>query len=253
MLMIDLESLNANPVVFLKNRTITSAYIDSKGFMGIAQTALMVQDNITENFGEIDCDNFLINKFGAYWVLTKTRIHFHKRPYWRDKVKTVSYPVSNALIRANENTAIVTPEGEPLVTANQEACCLNLKTHRPVKLTTLPFPRENFPAPVFEDSFEKFSVPDSAYTEVYTQKVLSQLIDMSHHMNNIEYIKLALNALDVATLEAREPLDLEVHYLGESMEGQTLCVLHAEIDGASYMKIQDENGRAVFEMKLVFR
>ena len=138
--MLDYESMKSNPLAFVKRRTITSAYIDSTGRMGIAQTALMIQDNITGNFGEMDCDNFLINKLGAYWVLTRSRFHFYKRPFWREKVHTVSFPASNALVRANENTAIVTPEGEFLITANQEACCLDLKTHRPVKLTTLPCP-----------------------------------------------------------------------------------------------------------------
>ena len=51
--MIDIYSLAKNPLVFQKQRTITSAYIDVSGKMGIAQTVLMVQDNFTENFGAI--------------------------------------------------------------------------------------------------------------------------------------------------------------------------------------------------------
>ena len=76
---------------------------------------------------------------------------------------------------------------------------------------------------------------------------------MSHHMNNIEYIKLALNVLSVAEIEEREPLDLEVHYMGESREGELLTVLHAREGSVSYMKILNGSGRAVFEMKLSFR
>ena len=48
--MIDIYTLAKNPLVFQKPRTITSAYIDVSGKMGLAQTVLMVQDNITENF-----------------------------------------------------------------------------------------------------------------------------------------------------------------------------------------------------------
>lgn len=250
--MLNLNELKNNPVAFLKNRTVTSAYVDSTGRMGIAHTALMVQDNITENFGAMGCDNFLINARNAYWVITKTKIHFAKRPFWRDKILTVSYPISNVLIRANENTAITTPEGDVLVTANQEVCCLDLKTHRPLKLSTMPFPKNNFPAPVFAANFEKFNATEIAYKKVYEQKILSQHIDMSHHMNNIEYIKLALNVFNVSELEKCEPLDLEMHYLGESIENQTLSVFYAKVNNASFMKIQDETGRQVFEMKLSF-
>ena len=80
--MFDYESMKSNPLAFVKRRTITSAYIDSMSRMGIAQTALMVQDNITGNFGEIDCDNLLLNKLGAYWVLTRSKFHFYKRPFF---------------------------------------------------------------------------------------------------------------------------------------------------------------------------
>ena len=45
--MIDIYALAKNPLVFQKQRTITSAYIDVSGNMGLAQTVLMVQDNIT--------------------------------------------------------------------------------------------------------------------------------------------------------------------------------------------------------------
>ena len=63
----------------------------------------------------------------------------------------------------------------------------------------------------------------------------------------------ALNVLSVAEIEEREPLDLEVHYMGESREGELLTVLHAREGSVSYMKILNGSGRAVFEMKLSFR
>ena len=58
--MIDIYALSKNPLVFQKQRTITSAYIDVSGKMGLAQTVLMVQDNITENFGAMKMDNFVL-------------------------------------------------------------------------------------------------------------------------------------------------------------------------------------------------
>ena len=64
--MIDIYALAKNPLVFQKQRTITSAYIDVSGKMGIAQTVLMVQDNFTENFGAIKQDNFCVHEDGAY-------------------------------------------------------------------------------------------------------------------------------------------------------------------------------------------
>ena len=236
--MIDIYSLAKNPLVFQKQRTITSAYIDVSGKMGIAQTVLMVQDN------------FCVHEKGAYWVIYKAKFKFFQRPFWRDKVVTTSFPADNAPIRTYENTAITTLEGEPIILAVQEACCLNLETHRPMKLSAVDFPTEGAPEPFMDSKFTKFPVEPAEYVEVYRQKVLPQHIDMSHHMNNIEYVKLSLNVFSSEDLELCIPSMLEVHFMGETHEGQEVKVFRADKMGATYMKIEDDEGRQVFEMKV---
>ena len=248
--MIDIYSLAKNPLVFQKQRTITSAYIDVSGKMGIAQTVLMVQDNFTENFGSIKMDNFCVNENGGYWAIYKAKFKFFKRPFWRDKVITTSFPADSAPIRTYENTAITTVEGEPIILAVQEACCLNLETHRPMKLSAVDFPAEGSPEPFMDNKFSKFPVTPEEYEEVYRQKVLPQHIDMSHHMNNIEYVKLSLNVFSASDLELCIPSMLEVHFLGETREGQEVTIFRADKMGATYMKIEDDTGRQVFEMKI---
>ena len=69
-------------------------------------------------------------------------------------------------------------------------------------------------------------------------------------MNNIEYVKLALNVFNATDLELCMPSTLEIHYLGESKEGQTMRVFRADLKGATYVRILDETDRPVFEMKL---
>ncbi len=248
--MIDIYSLAKNPLVFQKPRSITSAYIDVSGKMGIAQTVLMVQDNFTENFGALKMDNFCVNEKGGYWAITKAKFKFFRRPFWRDKVVTTSFPADCAPIRTYENTAITTVEGEPVILAVQEACCLNLGTHRPMKLSTVDFPAEGAPEPFMDNKFGKFPVLPEEYGEVYCQKVLPQHIDMSHHMNNIEYVKLSLNVFSASDIELCIPSMLEVHFLGETREGQEVAVFRADKMGATYMKIEDDTGRLVFEMKI---
>lgn len=248
--MIDIYSLAKNPLVFQKQRTITSAYIDVSGKMGLAQTVLMVQDNFTENFGTLKMDNFCVNEKGGYWAITKAKFKFFQRPYWRDKVVTTSFPADNAPIRTYENTAVTTVEGEPIILAVQEACCLNLETHRPMKLSAVDFPAEGSPEHFMDNKFSKFPVESEEYQEVYRQKVLPQHIDMSHHMNNIEYVKLALNVFSAADLELCIPSMLELHFMGETREGQEVKIFRADKMGATYMKIEDDSGRQVFEMKV---
>ena len=166
--MIDIYSLAKNPLVFQKQRTITSAYIDVSGKMGIAQTVLMVQDNFTENFGSIKMDNFCVNEKGGYWAIYKAKFKFFKRPFWRDKVITTSFPADSAPIRTYENTAITTVEGEPIILAVQEACCLDMERHRPMKLEAVDFPMEGAPEHFLDNKFTKFPVTPEEYEVMKT-------------------------------------------------------------------------------------
>lgn len=239
-------------LVFTREHIVSSAFIDSSVRLGIAQTALLVQDNLTESFAAMDCDGVVYReRHNAFWVFTKTRIHFARRPAWREKIFASTFPVDNAGFRTHVNTIFKDACGATLLTANQEACVLSLENHRPLRLTNLTYPKENFPPPVFSAPFEKFPEIISESTFSFEQKIRSQQIDMSRHMNNIEYIRLALNVFDDEFLQSSDATELEVHYLGESHEGQTLRVFRRDENDTTFVAIQ-ESGRTVFEMKIKF-
>ena len=246
------KNIFSNELIFTQERNISSAFIDSSVKMGIAQSVLMVQDNLTECFARLGCDGVVYReKYNAFWVFTKSKLNFVRRPDWREKISASTFPIDNAGFKAHINTILRDKDGKTLLTANQEACVLDMEKHRPVKLTNLNYPKENFPPAVFTEPFEKF---DSDFTEEdfkYEQIIRAQHIDMSHHMNNIEYIKLALNVFTDDFLLSHEAETLEVHYTGESKEGQTLRIYSKTIENATLVVIK-ESERSVFEMKITF-
>ena len=239
-------------LVFSQERNISSAFIDSSVRMGIAQSVLMVQDNLTECFSKMGCDGIVYReKYHAFWVFTKSKLHFVRRPDWREKILAMTFPVDNAGFKVHVQTILQDKDGKTLLTANQEACVLDMEKHRPVKISTLNYPKDNFPVPIFTEPFEKIDVAFTDDDFKYEQVIRAQHIDMSHHMNNIEYIKLALNVFTDDFLLTHEVESLEVHYTGESKEGQTLRVF-AKTDGAVTEIAIRESERTVFEMKIVF-
>ena len=239
-----------NELIFTQERNISSAFIDSSLKMGIAQSVLMVQDNLTECFSRLGCDGVVYReKYKAFWVFTKSKLHFEKRPVWREKIDASTFPIDNAGFKAHINTILRDKNGETLITANQEACVLSLDTHRPVKITTLPYPTEGFPKPAFNPPFERFPSDFSEDEISFVQEIRSCHIDMSRHMNNIEYIKFALSVFTDDFLQSHEITDIEVHYTGESKEGQILKVYRRddpECRGKTFVHIK-EGERSVFE------
>lgn len=242
-------------LIFTSEREISSAFIDSTVRMGVAQSVLMVQDNLTECFNAMGCDGVIYReKFNDFWVFTKTKVHFLRRPDWREIIIAKTFPINNAGMRTHVNTEFLDKDGKQILLANQEACVLSLETHRPQKLTELPYPKENFPAPVYNEPFERFPSDFKEDEFVFEQIIRSCHIDMSHHMNNIEYIKLALCVFNDDFLQSHEITDLEVHYTGESREGQILKVFRrddTETIGKTYIHIKESN-RCVFECCVSF-
>ena len=73
-----------NNLIFEAPREISSAFIDSSVRMGVAQSVLLVQDNLTECFAAMKCDGvFYREQFNVFWVFTKTKVHFERRPDWQ--------------------------------------------------------------------------------------------------------------------------------------------------------------------------
>lgn len=241
-------------LIFEQKRKISSAFIDSTVKMGIAQSVLMVQDNLTECFNMLGCDGVIYReKFNAFWVFTKTKIHFYRRPDWREEISAATFPIDNEGFRTHINTVLKDKDNKILIVANQETCVLDMVKHRPMKLTNLPYPKENFPAAQVDEPFEKFNADFTEDDFIYEQVVRAQHIDMSHHMNNIEYIKLGLNVFTDDFLEKHEAKELEVHYTGESKEGQILRIYRKDLDGKIFVKITEkESKRNVFEMMIKF-
>ena len=243
-------------MIFESGRTISSAFIDSSVRLGVAQSVLLVQDNLTECFGALGCDGVVWReKFNAFWVFTKTKAHFERRPDWREEVTARTFPVDNAGMRAHVSTEILDKNGRTLLTAIQEACVLSLENHRPMRLSELPYPKDGFPSAPASLEFERFPSDFGEEELAFTQQIRSCHIDMSRHMNNIEYIKFALSVFSDDFLQSHEISDLEAHYTGESKEGQTLRVYRRDDPahaGRTYVHIK-EGGRRVFECCVTMR
>ena len=252
---------NMNEMIYETPRLISSAYIDSTVRLGVAQTLLVVQDNVTECFGRLKCDGVIYRKkYNAFWVFTKALIHFNHRPDWCETVTTRTFPVDNGGLRTHINSEAFDKNGELAFADYYEACVLSFENHRPQKLATLGYPTENFPTPVFSSQFTRFpTFPDGADDTVqnekyfvFEQKIRSSLIDMSQHMNNTEYVKLALSTFTNDYLREHDILELEAHFTGESKEGQTLRVYRRDEDSNTFVYIK-ESERLVFECRISFK
>ena len=240
-------------MIYQDHVRISSQLTDSTVKLGIPEAFGLFQDSFTCCLGALGCDNTVCReRYGAYWVITRVRAHFIRRPDWDERVWLRCFPVDSVRVRTHLNCEVLDGQGAPLVLARQELCALPFVGRRAVRLSELGYPTEGFPPSVYDEPFRSLEFPPDACA-AFTQPVYSQLIDMSNHVNNIMYIRMAMCLFSTQYLHTHEVEDVEVHYLAEAQEGQTLRVeLFEAGDGCWLVRIGTPE-RALCQLQLTFR
>ncbi len=230
---------------------IPAEYCDYTMRLGNFQAFFLLQNAMIDGFEVYDCGNRgLGEKCNAYWAVTKTRLDIMRKPNWGEKVDVKSVYINDGKLRVNIKTEVFDQKGELIVKGCQELCVLDKDTHHPKRLSETCLPvGQNKEEPMGE--FEKFSTPQGVDCS-YELTVRSQHIDMSHHVNNIEYIRMALDLFSVDELCSKEVSGMEVHYIGECREGEKLTCNRCDEGNKSFITINKE-GKKTFEMKVTFR
>jgi acyl-ACP thioesterase len=229
---------------------IPTEYCDYTIRLGYCQSFFLLQNAMIDGFEVYDCGNKgLGERCNAYWAVTKTKLHINKRAFWGETVDVKSDYINDGKLRVNVKTKAYDKNGELLLSGAQELCVLDKESHRVKRLSDTCLPEPEKQEPVAE--FEKFKIPENSCAS-YELTVRSQHIDMSRHVNNIEYIRMALDLFSVDELINDDISDIEVHYIGECREGETLCCQRFDENNESYVTISKEDKKC-FEMKIIRR
>lgn len=229
---------------------IPTEYCDYTVRLGNCQAFYLLQNAVIDGFEVYDCGNRgLGNKCNAYWAVTKTKLHIISRPYWGETVNVKSEYINDGKLRVNIKTEISDKDGNLMIMGAQELCVLDKDTHRVKRISDTCLPTPEIEGAL--TSFEKFNVSENL-TASYNLTVKSQHIDMSRHVNNIEYIRMALDLFSVDELIENDISDMEVHYIGECREGEELLCQRFDTEKESYIIISKENKKC-FEMKIIRR
>lgn len=234
---------------FRFQQKIHSAYTGATLSLRPAGAMYIVQDALTGMHAEKKCGNMEMKRdHNCFWVVTKTKLIFRRYPAWHETVEVTADTAVTGRIRCESQVLITDAEGKLCVQARQELCVLDFERHRPQRLSEVGFIPEVESLPPME--FERF--PAEELPEHHAQTVLPHMIDMSGHLNNVEYVKIAMDCFDSAFTALREPAELEVHHLRECKEGALLSVCEKTERDISLVRILCD-GAPAFEMKILWR
>ena len=119
------------------------------------------------------------------------------------------------------------------------------RTLRKVETTSYPNDIDWIKEKSIEERFRRFKDDFTDEDLIYKRLVRSGDIDVTHHTNNVTYITMLLDTFSVKELEAKRWEDVEVSYLNESFEGETLSIYRKEREDGYYFSIKKDDGKVV--------
>ena len=191
------------------------------------------------------------------WVLSRTRVCFHKCPKWRDSVVLKTWHKGANRIFYLRDFLLESPEGELLISATTSWLIIDLATRRMVRNTTL---AENFDNSEMGDAIEeqagKVMLPKGLEPElVHTHKVVWSDIDTNGHVNNVKYAVWALDAVDYDILKEKSLKEMLINYDTEVMRDQTVelyRVVAQEEESTVVYIVGKVEGKSCFSIKMTF-
>lgn len=220
------------------------SYCKNSGEMDMSTITTIFQDLAAgDHFGY---DLKRQRKLGIFWVILSWRVHVNRYPEFDEKVTVRTY--LNVMERFIEQRtySILDENGEPLVVGSSNSIFCNVGSNHPMRFT---------PEFLAEHTFENFKACEfmplsnrikGDFNECGNFIVQRFDVDTNHHMNNISYIRNALDFLD----DGFKPKYMQVYYENPTFLGDEISVQKGELDGKTVLKmLNDGQLSATLEFK----
>lgn len=238
---------------YILNTTVLSGQCDSLMRFKTESSFMAFQDVASRHAIFLGVDDFsLLEKDNALWVVSKTKVKINKLPRWNDEITIRTWPMGAEGVRCNRCYQII-KDGEVFINGITEWVMIDATTRtlRKVETTSYPDDIDWITEKSIEERFRRFKDDFTDEELVYKRLVRSGDIDVTHHTNNVTYITMLLDTFSVKELESMNLNDIEVSYLNESLEGETLSIYRKDKEDGHYFSIKKEDGRVAVMAYLV--
>lgn len=230
---------------FTLNTTVLSGQCDSLMRFRAEAAFMTFQDVASRHAILLGVDDFsLLEKDNALWVITKTKVKVNRLPLWNEDVEVRTWPMGAEGVRCNRCYQII-KDGEILINGITEWVIIDASTRtlRKVETTSYPNDVDWIKEKSIEDKFRRFKDDFTEDDFVYKRLIRSGDIDVTHHVNNVTYITMLLDTFSVNELESMTLKEIEISYISETLEGETLSIYKKETDEGFCFKVVKDDGK----------
>ena len=224
------------------HRVVTSSDCDETGYQTPTSLVTMMQDCPSLWLeSEPVIDNY-IRENDIALIITSRQMDIYRRPAYRERitVKTSVYQFRGPL--GYRNTFIYDERGEVVAKSWSSGPYFDLAQNKMLKL-----PDEIVNTTVIDPKLDmeylprKIALPSAEPTELPTVPVVPSDIDYYHHVNNAQYVLMAIDALSGRGIDA--PLArLSVQYRNMARLGDTVVPSIYGCEGGHDVELNDTEG-----------
>ena len=218
---------------------------DPDCLVGLRGYTHFCQDAHTNYMLSVNKGNDVLPKqYGAGWVYTRYHVRLMEKVGFTEPVSITVWmePYRQPILA--DIDLLLTRGDRPVAEARMECCVFSLTRRRPMRFSAIELPetlQEDIPNTVPE--FFNIDKTAESMTERYRRTVRYSDLDVMGHMNNLRYIEMFEDACPREFWERLSPTDMQINFLTQSMEGETLSVCSKEENGTVTMAAVHEDGR----------
>ena len=217
---------------------------DPDGLIGLRGAMHYFQDIHTWFMHSIHKGNDeLPEQYGCGWVYTRYLVTLSRKIDYTAPValQTWMEPYRQPVL-VNQDM-VLRQHGEVAAMGKVESCIFSLERQRPQRLSAVEFP-DSIPEEIPNDipDFIRLEKTAEGMTERYTRTVRYSDLDKINHMTNLRYIDMFQDAYDRAFWDCFGARQMELCFLSQCREGETLSVRSREDGDAVHLAAVHADG-----------
>ena len=165
-----------------------------------------------------------LSDMGGYWVLSNIRIEISQLPGMQDQITLKTWPSGYSRTIATREFVGTDQNGAELFRAGSDWMVLNKKSNRLKNLFKLDLNLPKTGVKALPNEFDRLE-PNGDYLKVDVVRVPRSAIDLNGHVNNTEYVRWGIDALNKAFKPDENIRSVQATYLSEVFEGDELDLL----------------------------
>ena len=193
-------------------------------------------------------------KHNGFWMITRMWFRMERPMRWNEELTVHTWHRGATGVVSYRDYDLYV-DGELVGEGVSAWVMADLDTHRPVRLNTVVEMAETHGGELCkEKTLSKLEAPAELH-EVERRIMRYSDTDINGHVNNTRYADFACDALRMDRLPAECYLaEMQIGYLAECRAGEVLDICSGEYeDGRTYVCGYDEEGKARFEVSMLFR